>query len=775
MATAAVRTHKRELEPHWRDALRASVKRFALRTWGAMLLGLAIAGALALATHNTTDPSFSTAAGGPPTNWIGSFGAYFSDVLLLLFGMGSVLFLPVIALAGLRMMRLEPAGRVGRALIVAGGGAILIGIALSLTSASSVSGLPGGWGGALGLGAAYGVDSAIELIGNDAIAGPVRLVVLVLFALAGLLLGYMALGLQATERAWLSGILRREPRPRVAAPRRTTELAEERPASAAPPRSRPAVAVAEPSKPIAAALARGSKRPAAAQQSLALGDNYQLPSLELLASPPEKAGSKIDRAGLERNARLLESVLEDFHVRGDIVEVRPGPVVTMYELEPASGIKASRVIQLADDIARNMSALSARVATIPGRSVIGIELPNPKREAVSLSELIGSQAYADQNMSLPLILGKNIAGDPVIADLAPMPHLLVAGTTGSGKSVGLNCMILSLLYRMTPDECRLIMIDPKMLELSMYDDIPHLLAPVVTEPSKAIRALKWTVEQMEERYRMMANLGVRALPSFNQKVRDAKAKGSKLGRRVQTGYDATSGQPLYEVEELEYDVLPQIVVVVDELADLMMTAGKEVEFLIQRLAQKARAAGIHLIMATQRPSVDVITGVIKANLPTRISFQVTSKIDSRTILGEQGAEQLLGKGDMLYMPGGKQIIRVHGPFVSDEEVRSVAEHWRRQGVPDYIQAVTEEPEDGGYMFDGQPSGEDDAETQLFRKAVQIVAESQKASTSYLQRQLRVGYNSAARLIERMEKEGLVGQPDHVGRREVLIDPDGHPI
>ncbi len=554
------------------------------------------------------------------------------------------------------------------------------------------------------------------------------------------------------------------------------EFADDGPASAAPPRSRPAVAVAEAPRPIAAAMSRGNKRPnAAGQQSLALGDNYQLPALGLLASPPEKGRSQIDRAGLERNARLLESVLEDFHVRGDIVEVRPGPVVTMYELEPASGIKASRVIQLADDIARNMSALSARVATIPGRSVIGIELPNPKREAVSLSELIGSQAYEDQNMSLPLILGKNIAGDPVIADLAPMPHLLVAGTTGSGKSVGLNCMILSLLYRMTPEQCRLIMIDPKMLELSMYDDIPHLLAPVVTEPSKAIRALKWTVEQMEERYRMMANLGVRALPSFNQKVRDAKAKGSKLGRRVQTGYDASSGQPLYEVEELEYEVLPQIVVVVDELADLMMTAGKEVEFLIQRLAQKARAAGIHLIMATQRPSVDVITGVIKANLPTRISFQVTSKIDSRTILGEQGAEQLLGKGDMLYMPGGKQIIRVHGPFVSDEEVRAVAEHWRRQGVPDYISAVTEEPEDGGYLFDGQPSGEDDAETQLYRKAIQIVAESQKASTSYLQRQLRVGYNSAARLIERMEKDGLVGQPDHVGRREVLIDPEGHPI
>jgi S-DNA-T family DNA segregation ATPase FtsK/SpoIIIE len=356
-----------------------------------------------------------------------------------------------------------------------------------------------------------------------------------------------------------------------------------------------------------------------------------------------------------------------------------------------------------------------------------------------------------------------------------MPHLLVAGTTGSGKSVGLNCMILSLLYRMGPDQCRMIMIDPKMLELSIYDGIPHLLAPVVTEPPKAIRALKWAVEQMEERYRMMASLGVRALKSFNDKVLEAKARGTKLGRKVQVGYDADSGQPVYETEELDYEVLPQIVVVVDELADLMMTAGKEVEFLIQRLAQKARAAGIHLIMATQRPSVDVITGVIKANLPTRISFQVTSKIDSRTILGEQGAEQLLGKGDMLYMPGGKQILRVHGPFVSDDEVRLIADHWRRQGTPDYISAVTEEPEDGGFALDGAPDGDDDPESQLYRKAIQVVAESQKASTSYLQRQLRIGYNSAARLIERMEKDGKVGQPDHVGRREVLMDTDGHPI
>jgi S-DNA-T family DNA segregation ATPase FtsK/SpoIIIE len=761
------------LAPDWRDALRDAVRRFAIRTWGAFLIVASAVGAVALGSHNPTDPSFSTAAGGPPVNWLGPAGAYFSDALLLLFGLGSALFMPVIALAGLRMIRLQPAGRIGRGLLLAALGAVLIGVALSLTSGSAVSGLPAGWGGALGLAVAHALGTAIDLIRNPSIAGPARLTALLLFALSGLAVGYVALGLSSDEKGWLGGLLRRTPRERRAAPRRT-EIAEERAIPAAPPRSKPAVAVTEAAKSVLPAGRAQLRRPSA-QPSLALGDGYQLPTVDLLARPPEKGRQQIDRAGLERNARLLETVLEDFHVRGDIVEVRPGPVVTMYELEPASGIKASRVIQLADDIARNMSALSARVATIPGRSVIGIELPNPKRETVSLSELIGSQAFEDQNMALPLILGKNIAGDPVIADLAPMPHLLVAGTTGSGKSVGLNCMILSLLYRYGPDQVKLIMIDPKMLELSMYDDIPHLLAPVVTEPGKAIRALKWAVEQMEERYRMMANLGVRALPSFNAKVREARAKGSKLGRRVQTGYDADTGQPVYETETLEYEVLPQIVVIVDELADLMMTAGKEVEFLIQRLAQKARAAGIHLIMATQRPSVDVITGVIKANLPTRISFQVTSKIDSRTILGEQGAEQLLGKGDMLYMPGGKQIIRVHGPFVSDEEVRSVAEHWRRQGSPDYVQAVTEEPEDGGYLFDGQPTGEDDAETQLYRKAVQIVAESQKASTSYLQRQLRVGYNSAARLIERMEKDGLVGQPDHVGRREVLIDPDGHPI
>ena len=776
MATAAQRAQQRDLEPHWRDKLTDSLRRFARRAAGVVLVGLAVALALALATHNAVDPSLSTAAGGPPTNWVGSFGAYASDLLLLLFGPASALLLPIMALAGLRMVRETHGGALVRALLIAIGGVILVGIAVAMYAGSGVSGLPAGWGGLAGLGGAHGIDALVGMIPNPAIAGPLRLTIIGILALAGLAVGWLALAVTEEERAWASDRWRRDPNAAPRPPRRTQREAEDS-TLAAPPRSRPAVAVNDPARPIAPvgsklAGKRGKAAPAG-QASLALGDSYALPPLDLLSPPPPTGKTTIDRAALERNARLLESVLEDFHVRGDIVEVRPGPVVTMYELEPASGIKASRVIQLADDIARNMSALSARVATIPGRSVIGIELPNANRQSVALRELVGSQAFADQNMALPLILGKNIAGDPVIADLAPMPHLLVAGTTGSGKSVGLNCMILSLLYRMGPDECRMIMIDPKMLELSSYDDIPHLLSPVVTEPGKAIRALKWTVEQMEERYRMMASLGVRQLASFNQKIRDAKAKGAQLGRKVQTGYNADTGQPIYETEELDYDVLPQIVVVVDELADLMMTAGKEVEFLIQRLAQKARAAGIHLIMATQRPSVDVITGVIKANLPTRISFQVTSKIDSRTILGEQGAEQLLGKGDMLYMPGGKQILRVHGPFVSDDEVRAVADHWRKQGVPDYIQAVTEEPEDGGYLFDGQPVGEDDAETQLYRKAIQIVAESQKASTSYIQRQLRVGYNSAARLIERMEKDGLVGIPDHVGRREVLIDSDGH--
>ncbi|WP_265528202.1 DNA translocase FtsK [Sphingomicrobium marinum] len=752
----------------WQDKLADSTRRISRRIGGFVVVALGLGLAIALATHDRNDPDLSTAAAGPPANWLGTPGAMASDISLTLFGLTAILIVPMLLVIGTRMIRLTEPGRPAKQWGLGFLSLLILGTAIGLMAPDAVSGLPGGWGGVLGMAGAQGFDGLLGLIGDSGIEGPVRLSLMAVGLVGGLALFILALGIRDDDIDWIAPLFERKPKPKVAAPKKRKLGARK---EVAPPRREPKVA--EPKGPVV--RAKSAKAAPRKQTTLALGDNYDLPSLDLLAPAEEGQNDEIDKAALERNARLLESVLEDFSVRGDIVEVKPGPVVTMYELEPASGIKASRIIQLADDIARNMSALSARVATIPGRSVIGIELPNQQRDMVMLSELIDSEAFDSQSMSLPIILGKNISGEPVIADLAPMPHLLVAGTTGSGKSVGLNAMILSLLYRMSPDDCRMIMIDPKMLELSIYDDIPHLLSPVVTEPSKAIRALKWAVEQMEERYRMMANLSVRSIANFNKKISEAKAKGKTLERKVQTGYDADTGQPTYEIEELEYEPLPKIVVVVDELADLMMTAGKEVEFLIQRLAQKARAAGIHLIMATQRPSVDVITGVIKANLPTRISFQVTSKIDSRTILGEQGAEQLLGKGDMLYMPGGKKIIRVHGPFVSDDEVRRVADHWRAQGHPDYIQAVTEEPEDGGYLFDGQPVGEDDAETQQFRKAVQIVAESQKASTSYLQRQMRVGYNTAARLIERMEKEGLVSGPDHVGRREVLIDPDGNPI
>nr|WP_254447710.1 DNA translocase FtsK 4TM domain-containing protein [Sphingomonas sp. ID1715] len=731
--------------------------------------------ALALVSYHPSDSAINTAAGGAPQNWVGGAGAWTSDLLLTLFGPAIGLFVPLLLIMALRLWHDRFVGRWRRSLPLALLGVTLVGTALALYRDAAVIGLPGGLGGALGYLAAELVASALSLIGDPALRWWAQIGVLAVIGLAGLIVWAISLELDEIERDWL--FRRREvfadedARAPVRAPKPAKVAAEKRRPVEQDDRPPPVISV-----PDRKGVAPEKKAAAApVQTSFDLRDRFTLPPLDLLKPAPPSTGGPLDKAALERNARLLESVLDDFHVKGSIVEVRPGPVVTMYELEPAAGIKASRVIQLADDIARNMSALSARVATIPGRTVIGIELPNQKREAVVLHELVGSGAFEEQGGALPIILGKNIAGDPVIADLAPMPHLLVAGTTGSGKSVGLNAMILSLLYRLTPDQCRMIMIDPKMLELSIYDDIPHLLSPVVTDPPKAIRALRWAVEQMEERYRMMASVGVRSLASFNDKVRVAKAKGQPLGRRVQTGYDAETGQPIYEEEQLSYEPLPQIVVIVDELADLMMTAGKEVEFLIQRLAQKARAAGIHLIMATQRPSVDVITGVIKANLPTRISFQVTSKIDSRTILGEQGAEQLLGKGDMLYMPGGKQIVRVHGPFVSDDEVRAVADHWRGQGKPDYIQAVTEEPEDGQFEFDGAPKGDDSPEDALYRKAVQIVAESQKASTSYVQRQLRVGYNSAARLIERMEQEGKVSRPDHVGRREVLIDTSGEPV
>ncbi|MGE5442353.1 MAG: DNA translocase FtsK, partial [Bacteroidota bacterium] len=490
----------------------------------------------------------------------------------------------------------------------------------------------------------------------------------------------------------------------------------------------------------------------------------RLPSLDLLhPAAPQVLGETVNRSTLEQNARMLKTVLDDFGVRGEIVKVRPGPVITLYELEPAPGTKSARVIALADDIARSMSAISARVAVIPGRNVIGIELPNQRREAVGLRELLASDALERSGGALTLALGKDIGGAPVIVDLARMPHLLIAGTTGSGKSVAINAMILSLLYRQPPDACKFILVDPKMLELSVYDGIPHLLSPVVTEPAKAVVALKWTVQEMEERYRAMSQLGVRNITGFNARVAEARKKGETLKRRVQTGFDE-DGKPRFEDQELDLSPLPLIVVVVDEMADLMLVAGKDIEAAVQRLSQMARAAGIHLIMATQRPSVDVITGTIKANFPTRISFQVTSKIDSRTILGEQGAEQLLGQGDMLFMAPGGRVTRVHGPFVSDAEVEAVVQSLKAQGEPQYIDAVTEADDEDTPALVGDDDGESD---ELYRDAVAIVLNEGKASTSFVQRRLQIGYNRAARLVERMESEGLVSKADRVGRREVL--------
>jgi S-DNA-T family DNA segregation ATPase FtsK/SpoIIIE len=512
-----------------------------------------------------------------------------------------------------------------------------------------------------------------------------------------------------------------------------------------------------------------------AQTSLIGSGEFEMPSLHFLAEPKNVVrDSSLSKDALEQNARLLEGVLEDFGVKGEIIHVRPGPVVTLYELEPAPGIKSSRVIGLADDIARSMSAIACRVAVVPGRNAIGIELPNAKRETVYLREILASRDFETTKAKLALALGKTINGEAVIADIAKMPHVLVAGTTGSGKSVAINTMILSLLYRMTPEQCRLIMIDPKMLELSVYDGIPHLLTPVVTDPKKAVVALKWTVREMEDRYRKMSKVGVRNIEGFNQRVAQAEAKGERISRTVQTGFDRQTGEAVYETENLDLESMPFIVVIIDEMADLMMVAGKDIEGAVQRLAQMARAAGIHVIMATQRPSVDVITGTIKANFPTRISFQVTSKIDSRTILGEQGAEQLLGMGDMLYMAGGGRIQRVHGPFVSDDEVEKIVAHLKLQGVPEYLDAITEDdgddedPTDAGGGGRGSGGGNFEDPDDPYDQAVAVVLRDGKASTSYIQRRLGIGYNRAASIIEKMEQEGIVGPANHAGKREILV-------
>jgi DNA segregation ATPase FtsK/SpoIIIE, S-DNA-T family len=521
-----------------------------------------------------------------------------------------------------------------------------------------------------------------------------------------------------------------------------------------------------------AAAARAPRKKAAPRASRKSSEKFELPAVSMLTAPRATDRQPLSRSELESNSRALEGVLGDFGVRGEIVKAHPGPVVTLYELEPAPGIKSSRVIGLADDIARSMSALSARVAVVPGRNAIGIELPNAHREKVYLRELLTARESIDSVAKLPLCLGKNIGGESIIVDLARMPHLLIAGTTGSGKSVAINTMILSLVYRLRPDQCRLIMVDPKMLELSVYDGIPHLLTPVVTDPKKAVVALKWAVREMEERYKNMSKLGVRNVDGYNARLAEAKSKGEELTRTVHTGFDKETGKAIYENEKLDLEPLPQIVIIVDEMADLMMVAGKDIEGAVQRLAQMARAAGLHVILATQRPSVDVITGTIKANFPTRISFQVTSKIDSRTILGEMGAEQLLGQGDMLYMAGGGRISRVHGPFVSDEEVEKVVRHLKTQGAPEYLEAVTaEDPtEEDGAVFDSTGMGNDGG-GDLFSQAVAIVKRDRKASTSYIQRRLQIGYNRAASLMERMELEGIVGQANHAGKREILVEEE----
>jgi S-DNA-T family DNA segregation ATPase FtsK/SpoIIIE len=730
---------------------------------------------------------------------MGAGGAWLADRVLLMFGIPGALLLPLLYVSARKLWRDIENGDAPETtpwwlptglLLIA---ITLLSSVLALAFQGPGGSLPAQAGGLAGLLGAGAIEAVAARFGAEAQGWVIRAAAFVCLAAGvGLLTRIFAIDWRVLMSlpeflggGSLAGLLRRLPLPgRKAAPALVFAGDDDDEAPAPHPRramkgdAAPAVIDERPRRaPEISDPSAPPKR--AAPAKTAQGDMFaafKLPSLDLLAEPPVDKAPKLDKVALERNARLLENVLDDFNVKGEITAVRTGPVVTMYELEPAPGIKASRVIGLAEDIARNMSAISARVSPIPGRTVMGIELPNQDRQVVMLKELAACADFADAKGSLPIILGKDIAGEPVIADLAAMPHLLVAGTTGSGKSVGLNVILLSLLYRFTPAELRLILIDPKVLELKTYDDIPHLLSPVVTEPHKSVRALKWAVEEMERRYRMMSAISSRNIHSFNEKVSAAIAKGKPLGRRVQTGFDPETGEQLFEEEQLDYQPLPQIVLIVDELADLMVTVGKEIEVLIQRLSQKSRAAGIHLIMATQRPSVDVITGVIKANLPTRISFKVTSRIDSRTILGEQGAEQLLGKGDMLYKPNTGAMVRVHGPFVSDEEVEAVAIFWRGQGAPEYIDAVTEEPEDGGsFGFEDEFTASDNPEERKYRQACQIVIENQKASGSWLQRQMGVGYNTAAKWIERMEEDGLVGPANHVGRREIYRDSDGNPL
>jgi DNA segregation ATPase FtsK/SpoIIIE, S-DNA-T family len=779
---------------------------------GIILICFAIMAALALATWSVDDPSLSHATDASMHNWLGRSGAIAADLVMQLLGVGSLALILPIAVWGYRLLGHRPLNRERLR--------VLLWLAGAVMAAAFASCLPRGihWPLPCGLGGVIG-DAMLRLpaifLGTP-LPATFRLALAIGLGLAALMAFAGAAGLiwrgsaakedeelyedeweeedqeetdedededadDDRESAWISlgrlmhamlsfrsrlaRVFGRKPAripergENAAAARRIEPRFEGRP----DPRVRESEEESVPSS--------GRKPRAMPRQPRRAGSGYQLPSLNLLTAPRAGERTTLSDDLIQENATALEGVLADFGVRGEIINARPGPVVTLYELEPAPGIKSSRVISLADDIARSMSALSARVAVVSGRNAIGIELPNPTRERVYLRELLASRDYNETAARLPLCLGKAIGGEAVLVDLSRMPHLLIAGTTGSGKSVAINTMILSLVYRLQPDQCRLIMVDPKMLELSVYDGIPHLLTPVVTDPKKAVVALKWAVREMEERYKKMSKLGVRNIDGYNARVAEACGKGEKLSRTVHTGYDRETGEAIYEKEELDLEPLPYIVVIVDEMADLMMVAGKDIEGAVQRLAQMARAAGLHVILATQRPSVDVITGTIKANFPTRISFQVTSKIDSRTILGEQGAEQLLGQGDMLYMAGGGRISRVHGPFVSDGEVEKVVRHLKTQGAPEYLEAVTAddpEGEDGQAVFDATAMGGAEG-GDLYQQAVQIVTRDRKASTSYIQRRLQIGYNRAASLMERMEEEGIVGQANHAGKREILVE------
>ena len=783
--------------------LGALLKRRLREAGGIALISLAMMAALALATWSVQDPSLSHATDAPVRNLLGRPGAVAADLMMQLLGLGALALLLPIAVWGYRLLGHRPLSRERLRVLLWLFGAVLMAAFASCLPHGGHWPLPSGLGGVIG-------DAMLRIpqrLFGLRLAEAYRMATAIVLAIAALVAFGGAAGLiwrdapeedeedeiededeaeDADESAWISlgrlthAVLSFRARlARLLGRDAATPIPSRRQSAAARGRVEPQfdqrsdldVDEAAEDEEDAEERPRAARKPRAARPPRRFSGGYELPSLNLLMAPRAGERSTLSAELIRENATALEGVLADFGVRGEIINARPGPVVTLYELEPAPGIKSSRVISLADDIARSMSALSARVAVVSGRNAIGIELPNPTRERVYLRELLGSRDYTDSAARLPLCLGKAIGGEAVLVDLSRMPHLLIAGTTGSGKSVAINTMILSLVYRLHPDQCRLIMVDPKMLELSVYDGIPHLLTPVVTDPKKAVVALKWAVREMEERYKKMSKLGVRNIDGYNARVAEASKKGEKLSRTVHTGYDKETGEAIYENEELDLETLPYIVVIVDEMADLMMVAGKDIEGAVQRLAQMARAAGLHVILATQRPSVDVITGTIKANFPTRISFQVTSKIDSRTILGEQGAEQLLGQGDMLYMAGGGRISRVHGPFVSDGEVEKVVRHLKSQGAPEYLEAVTAEDllgEDGQPVFDATAMGGSEG-GDLYQQAVQVVTRDRKASTSYIQRRLQIGYNRAASLMERMEQEGIVGQPNHAGKREILVE------